>query len=85
MRLFSSTLVGLLAAILFAAAWILVAFVLPVWVPLLVSRFSSDGAGGSYASISSGSILFAALIGFTFGFVWRFRKISAALARRDHR
>lgn len=85
MRLLSSTLVGLAAALLLAIAWILVAFVLPIWVPFLVSRFSSDGGGGSSASISSGSILFAALIGFVFGFVWRFRKISAALARREHR
>ena len=85
MTLLRCTLAGLAAAILFSAAWILVAFVLPIWVPFLVSRFSSEGAGSSYASISSGSILFAALIGFALGFLRRFRKISAALARREHR
>jgi hypothetical protein len=74
MTLLRSALAGLAAAVLFSAAWILVAFVLPIWAPFVLSRFSSDGAGGAYASISSGSILLAALIGFAFGFLWRLRK-----------
>jgi hypothetical protein len=76
MPLLTSTLFGLVTAILFAVAWIVMKLVLPLTVPYLLSRFSNDGVGGGSAFITSGSILMAALIGFVCGFLWRFRRLS---------
>jgi hypothetical protein len=76
MPLLRSTLFGLTTAILAVVVWIVVKFVLPIWVPYLFSRFSNDGVGGATATISSGSILIAAILGFVLGFFWRFRRLS---------
>jgi hypothetical protein len=74
-RFFRSVLFGLTTAILAAAVWIVVKFVLPIAVPYLTSRFSNDNIGGATAEITSGSILVALLLGFAAGFFWRFRRI----------
>ena len=77
MPLLRSALFGLATAILAVAVWIVVKFVLPIWLPYLFSRFSNDGGiGGSTATISSDSILIAAVIGFALGFFWRSRRLS---------
>jgi hypothetical protein len=55
-----------------AILWIVVRFVLPLAVPLFLSRTGAtkSESGGAGAVIGSGSILLAALIGFVGGFVW---------------
>ena len=64
-----SGMTGVIAGVLAAVLWMLVAFVMPVWLPVLLSRLSSDGgSGASSAYITSGSILLAALVGFVLGF-----------------
>ena len=77
MPLLRSALFGLAIAVVAVVMWIIAKFVLPVWVPFLLSRFSNDvGIGGATATISSGSILIAAVLGFALGFFWRFRRLS---------
>ena len=60
----------------FAALWILAVFVLPLALPFLLSRIVDDGTGGGggYASVSSGSILAVAFVGFAVGFWWKLRR-----------
>jgi hypothetical protein len=65
-----SFVVGIVAAIVTSAIWIVGSFVIPVFGPSLLARWSGDYSGGSVAVISSGSILVAALIGFAAGFAW---------------
>lgn len=69
-----SVLAGIAGALLASIGWIVVSFILPIAVPILLSRFSNEGAGGSGAVIGSGSILLAALLGFIAGFYWQFRR-----------
>jgi len=76
MPLLRSALFGLATAILAVVVWIIAKFVIPIWVPYLLSRFGNDGLGGATATISSGSILIAAVLGFALGFFWRFRRLS---------
>jgi hypothetical protein len=68
-----SVMVGVVGAVIAAVLWVLVAFVLPVFTPLLVSRVTGS-PGGAGAAIGSGSILAAAVIGFVGGFYWMFRR-----------
>ena len=69
-----SAMFGIAGAILVSVLWILAAFVLPILIPQVMSRLGGgDGAGAAGASISSNSILLAALIGFAAGFYWKFR------------
>jgi hypothetical protein len=74
-RLLRSVLFGLTTAVLAAAAWIVIKFVLPIAVPALASRFGGAGVGGATAEITSASILVALVLGFAVGFGWRFRRI----------
>jgi hypothetical protein len=61
-------LAGVAGAIAAATLWVLVAFVLPIAVPMLASRLRpSQGGGIAAATIGSGSILLAALVGFAAG------------------
>jgi hypothetical protein len=69
-----SFLVGIVAAFVTSAVWIVVAFVIPVVGPFLVAKWSGDYGGGSLAVIGSGSILVAALVGFAAGFAWTLRR-----------
>ena len=63
---------GVLTAVATATLWIVVRFVVPIAMPLFLSRIGStqSGSGGAGAVIGSGSILLAALLGFVSGFVW---------------
>jgi Zn-dependent protease with chaperone function len=72
MRYLMAAGVGVLTAIAAAVLWIVVAFVLPIAVPLLLSwtRINQAGADAVGASISSGSIAIAALAGFVGGGAW---------------
>ena len=70
-----SFLFGTVAAIVVAILWILFVFVLPIVVPFALSRVTGAGVVGA-ASIGSGSILLAALVGFAAGFYWKFRRLS---------
>ena len=66
---------GVAGAIGAVVLWVLVAFVLPMILPIVVMRLSASyGAGAGGASISSGSIVLAALIGFVAGAYWVFRR-----------
>jgi hypothetical protein len=64
--------VGVLTGIATAILWIVVRFILPIAMPLFLSRIGAteSGSGGAGAVIGSGSILMAALLGFVGGFVW---------------
>ncbi len=70
-------LFGLVGAIAAATLWVVLVFVLPVVMPMLMSRLirgnDGAGAGGGSASISEASILLAALIGFGVAFYWKVR------------
>jgi hypothetical protein len=63
---------GVLTGIATAILWIVVRFVLPLAVPIFLSRIGAtqSGSGGAGAVIGSGSIPLAALLGFVGGFVW---------------
>jgi hypothetical protein len=76
MRYLTAAGFGVLTAIATAILWIIVRFVLPLAVPLFLSRTGAtqSGSGGAGAVIGSGSILLAALLGFVGGLVgmlWR--------------
>jgi hypothetical protein len=64
-----SFLFGTCGALLTAVLWFVVAFLLPLYGPYLISRFTGTG-GVSSGYVTSGSILVAALIGFIIGFAW---------------
>jgi len=74
---FKSLFVGIVVALAASAVWILVVFVLPLAVPVLVSRRSDTDGGASMATayIDSASILAVALVGLVAGFYWQFRSI----------
>jgi hypothetical protein len=73
-----SLTVGVVAAAFAAILWVAAAFVVPILVPMLISRVTGSGAGGAGASVDSGSILLAALVGFAAGCWWQFRRDSRA-------
>jgi hypothetical protein len=75
-------LVGVVAAIVTSAVWIVVAFVIPVVGPFLLAKWSGDYSGGSVAVIGDGSILVAALVGFAVGFAWTLRRGWQLMASR---
>ena len=72
MRYLTAAGFGVLTGIAVAILWIVVRFVLPLAVPLFLSRIGAtqSGVGGASAVIGSGSILLAALLGFVGGLVW---------------
>jgi hypothetical protein len=72
MRYLTAAGFGILTAIATAILWIVVRFVLPLAVPLFLSRIDAtqSGSGGAGAVIGSGSILLSALLGFVGGLVW---------------
>ncbi len=72
MRYLTAAGFGVLTAIATGILWIVVRFVLPIAMPILLSRIRAtpSGSGGAGAVIGSGSILLAALFGFVGGFVW---------------
>jgi len=67
---FKSVVVGIVVALAASAVWILVVFLLPLAVPVLVSRRpgTEGGAEVAVAYLDSASILAVALIGFIVGF-----------------
>lgn len=72
-----SFLAGIAGAILGATLWIVVAFVVPVVGPMLAARITNTG-GVASASIGSGSILLAALVGFVVAGWWALRRFRTA-------
>jgi hypothetical protein len=72
MRYLTAAGFGVLTAIATAILWIVVRFVLPLAVPVFLSRTGAtqSGSGGAGVLIGSGSILLAALLGFVGGLVW---------------
>jgi hypothetical protein len=70
-----AALAGIAGAIIAVVLWIVVAFVLPIALPLIASRLNgSHGIGAGGATISSGSILLAALFGFATAAYWLLRR-----------
>ena len=67
-----SLLAGILGGLAAAVLWMVVAFILPIAIPVVIGRLTNTG-GAAVASIGSGSILAAALIGFLIGVVWYLR------------
>jgi hypothetical protein len=77
-----SALVGIAGALAASVIWVTATLVLPIAAPLLISRISgTEGSGVAGASVGSGSILIAGLVGFVAGFYWQFRKINASQQR----
>ena len=72
-----SLLFGIGGAIVAALFWIAVSFLLPIFMPMLVARMLNRG-GASGASITSDSILLAALVGFVAAAWWGLRRFSVA-------
>ncbi len=68
---------GVVAATFTAMLWVLAVFVLPIFVPMLISHVTGSG-GAAGATVDSGSILLAALAGFAVGCWWQFRRDSRA-------
>jgi hypothetical protein len=73
MRYLTAAGFGVLTAIATAILWIVIRFVLPIAVPVFLSRIGAtqSGIGGAGAVIGSGSILLAALVGFVGGIAWK--------------
>ena len=71
-----SLVVGVVTALAASAVWILIVFVLPIAVPVLVSRLpgSDAGTGGAVAYVDSNSVPLVALAGFVAGFWWQSRR-----------
>ena len=76
-----SILVGLITAVVASLLWIVAVFVLPIVIPFLISRITNSGGVG-FASVGSGSILAAGLVGFVIGFYWQFRRLSKRRVER---
>ena len=72
MRYLTAAGFGVLTAIATAILWIVVRFIVPLAVPIVLSRTGAtqSGSGGTGAVIGSGSILLAAFLGFVGGLVW---------------
>jgi len=71
-----SVLFGVGGAVLAAILWITVKFVLPMYVPYVISRIRQTG-GASGARITSDSIWIAALVGFIIAFAWGWHRLRA--------
>ena len=69
--------VGVIAATFAAMLWVLAVFVLPIFVPMLISRVAGSGGTGA-ATVGSGSMLLAAPAGFAAGCWCQFRRDSRA-------
>ena len=72
MQYVKAIFVALVGAVAGAALWILVVCVLPLYVPMLIARVFNRGGVGA-ASISSESILLAAVVGFVVAGWWSLR------------
>jgi hypothetical protein len=71
-----SCLVGIAGGIVAAILWVVVSFLVPIFGPMVVGRLLNRG-GAAGASIGSGSILLAALIGFVTAACWALRRYGA--------
>ena len=67
-----ATAVGIVTALVFGAGWIWAALQIPIWWQMWQARNQGGGIGAS--SVGSGSVLLAALIGFSVGFFWITRR-----------
>ena len=67
-------LVGIGGSVVAMALWINCALFLPIYLPFLIIRMTGTGGVGA-ASIGSGSVLLAALIGFIIGAAWEMRRL----------
>ena len=68
-------LVGMVAALVASAIYILAVFVLPIVLPFLLSRITG-GSGAAGASFSDVEVLGIAVLAFAVGFYWQFRRSS---------
>lgn len=69
-----SVLFGVGGAVLAAAVWITLRFILPIFLPYAIARIRQTG-GGSGARITSDSIWIAALVGFIIAFAWEWHRL----------
>lgn len=67
-------LVGISGSVVAMVLWVICALFLPVYLPFLISRITGTGGVGM-ASVGSGSVLVAALIGFVIGAAWEMRRL----------
>jgi hypothetical protein len=68
-------LVGMGGSVVAMLLWIACAFFLPIYLPFLISRVTGTG-GMAAASVGSGSVFLAALIGFVIGAAWEMRRLN---------
>jgi len=69
-----SVLFGIGGAIVASVLWILIAFVLPIFVPYLIGRIrGASGVSGAY--LTSDSVVIAAFLGFVVGFGWEWSRL----------
>jgi len=68
-----SFVIGITGGIVAVLLWVLVSFIVPMFGPMLVGRLLNRG-GVAGASIGSGSIVLAALIGFITAACWALRR-----------
>ncbi len=71
-----SLLFGIGGAVLASILWVLVAFVLPLFGPMLIGRLRGTG-GVSAGYVDSNSILIAAVVGFIIAFAWEWYRLRA--------
>ena len=81
MTYLKAVLVGIIAAVAAAVLYILAVFVLPILVPLLLSRVDGSGSGAAVASFSEAAVLGIAVIAFAAAFYWQVRKDSTVRRR----
>jgi hypothetical protein len=74
MTYLKATAVGIVAAVIFGAIWTWAALQFPIWWQMWQQR--NQGVGVGVSRVESGSILFAALVGFILGFAWTMRRVS---------
>ena len=66
--------VGALSGLFLAVLWVCAALWLPLNIAILRSYWQNEGIGGASATVGSGSIILAGLVGFAAGFGWSVRR-----------
>ena len=69
-------IVGAVSGLLLAVLWVFTALWLPVNIAILRSYWQNEGIGGASATVGSGSIILAGLVGFAAGSGWSLRRES---------
>lgn len=66
--------IGIVSAVLVAVLWIVAALWLPIYADMFFSYLKNEGGSAAVAYVGSGSVILAALIGFTGGLYLTLRR-----------